>query len=174
MRRNVEIKARLGGEDGPDPGELRARVAALADDGPHLLRQQDTFFRCSRGRLKLRQLGGDRAELIFYQRPDATGPRQSSYVLAPVEEPASLAEALTGALGVRGVVRKQRTLYRIGQTRVHLDEVEGLGTYLELEVVLAPEQSPADGDEIAGDLMRRLGIPAASLVAEAYVDLLAE
>jgi predicted adenylyl cyclase CyaB len=174
MGRNVEIKARIGGEDGPDPGELLARVEALADDGPHVFRQQDTLFRSSRGRLKLRQLGeDDKAELIYYQRPDGLDPQESSYVLAPVGEPATLIEALTGALGVTGIVRKQRTLYRIGQTRVHLDEVEGLGSFLELEVVLASEQSREEGDAIACELMRRLGIPRGSLVAEAYVDLLA-
>ncbi|MEE8522756.1 MAG: class IV adenylate cyclase [Thermoanaerobaculia bacterium] len=173
MGRNVEIKVRVGGESGPDPGELLARVEALADDGPHLLRQQDTFFECARGRLKLRQLGdGGEAQLIHYQRSDGVEPRESRYVLAPVGDPASLAAALTGALGMKGIVRKQRTLYRIGQTRVHFDEVEGLGSYLELEVVLGPEQSQDEGLEIVRELMRRLGIPRQSLVAEAYVDLL--
>lgn len=173
MGRNVEIKARVGGDGGPEPGELLARVEALADDGPHVLRQQDTFFGCAHGRLKLRQLeGGRQAELIYYQRADGREPQESTYVLAPVGEPESLMAALTGALGVKGTVRKRRTLYRIGRTRVHLDEVEGLGSFLELEVVLAPEQSREEGFEIAGELMRRLGIPRQSLVAEAYVDLL--
>ncbi len=173
MGRNVEIKARVGGGTGPDPADLLARVESLADEGPRVLRQQDTFFSSANGRLKLRQFGdGEEAELIFYQRPDGLDPRESHYVLAPVSQPAALAEALTWALGVLGIVRKQRTLFLIGQTRVHLDEVYGLGSFLELEVVLTPEQSQEDGEEIARQLMRQLGIPRDSLVAEAYVDLL--
>ena len=76
------------------------------------------------------------------------------------------------ALGVRGVVRKKRTLYLVGQTRVHLDEVEGLGDFMELEVVLHPGQSDAEGQVIARDLMTRLGVAEKDLLEGAYMDLL--
>jgi predicted adenylyl cyclase CyaB len=77
------------------------------------------------------------------------------------------------ALGTSSVVRKVRTLYLHGQTRIHLDEVEGLGDFVELEVVLQEGQSEADGQAIARRLMRRLGIQPADLVEGAYMDLLA-
>jgi predicted adenylyl cyclase CyaB len=87
-------------------------------------------------------------------------------------EPSAIKAALTAALGVRGVIRKRRTLYLVGQTRVHLDEVEGLGEFMELEVVLRPEQSNAEGQDIAQDLMTRLGVRKEDLVEGAYMDIL--
>lgn len=166
MGRNVEIKARVA-----DPEELARRVAAVADEGPAVLRQVDTFFHCPTGRLKLRKFADGSAELIFYRRPDTEDPAESRYVRSPIRDPASLEAALAGALGVRGEVRKTRHLYRSGQTRIHLDRVEGLGHFVELEVVLEDGQGKAFGLEVARDLMERLGIPPEALVAGAYVDL---
>jgi adenylate cyclase class IV len=86
------------------------------------LEQEDTFFVCPRGRLKLRQFAGcPQAELIYYERPESSGPRESRYIVHPTADPEGLREVLSAALGVRGVVRKRRTVYLIGQTRVHLD-----------------------------------------------------
>jgi adenylate cyclase class IV len=172
MARNVEIKARVA-----DPSALRARAAALADGGPVEIAQDDTFFPCPNGRLKLRAFGpGDAAgpgELIFYQRADRAGPKTSVYRRTPTADPEGLREALTQAWGAVGRVRKQRTLYRVGRTRVHLDRVEGLGDFVELEVVLADGEAPAAGEAEAQALMARLGIDAAALVEGAYLDLLA-
>jgi adenylate cyclase len=167
MPRNIEIKARVTDRD-----ELERRVRALADQGPIDLVQDDTFFPCPRGRLKLRELAPDRGELIFYERPDETGPKLSDYLLAPTDSPTTLRDALSRALGVCGRVRKTRRLYLAGATRLHLDEVEGLGAFLELEVVLAPDQSAAAGEAIAADLLARLDIAPADLVRGAYLDLL--
>jgi predicted adenylyl cyclase CyaB len=83
-----------------------------------------------------------------------------------------LREVLSAALGERGTVRKERALYLLGQTRVHLDEVQGLGPYVELEVVLEPGQSPEDGTRVARRLMKDLGISEDRLVRTAYIDLL--
>jgi predicted adenylyl cyclase CyaB len=83
-----------------------------------------------------------------------------------------LNEVLSQALGVRGVVRKKRTLYWTGQTRIHLDDVEGLGTFLELEVVLEPGQSTVEGVDMARQIMKRLNIEEDNLVEAAYIDLL--
>lgn len=167
MGRNVEIKARLA-----DRPALVERVEAIADEGPTVLHQEDTFFPSPRGRLKLRRFADGRGELIYYRRPDATDPEESRFVRSPAADPASLAEALGRALGVRGVVRKKRTLYLVGQTRIHLDEVEGLGDFLELEVVLAPGDSKEAGHAVARELMERLEVDEDSLVARAYIDLL--
>jgi predicted adenylyl cyclase CyaB len=165
--RNVEIKARLTQPDG-----VRRRVEALADGPPELLEQEDTFFACPEGRLKLRRFGDGSAELIFYRRDDVAGPRQSDFLKAPIPEPDALEAALGAALGVLGHVRKRRTLYLVGQTRIHLDQVERLGWFLELEVVLGDDQTVADGEAIAHDLMAALGITEADLVDVAYVDLI--
>ncbi len=167
MPANVEIKARVR-----DPASLHARAAALADGPPEVIHQTDTFFRTSKGRLKLREFGDGRGELIAYARPDVSGPKVSDYRIAKTDEPTSLRETLAAALGVAGVVRKRRTLYLVGQTRVHVDRVEGLGDFMELEVVLREGQSPEEGDAIARELMCELGVTQADLVEGAYVDLL--
>lgn len=165
--RNVEIKARLASVESLEP-----RVAALADRGPELIRQDDTFFRCAEGRLKLRDFGDGRAELIAYERADTAGPKLSDYHITPSADPAGLRETLARSLGVIGRVRKHRTLYLAGMTRIHLDRVETLGHFLELEVVLADSQSVADGEAVARSLLDRLGIGTDALIEGAYLDLL--
>ena len=167
MPRNVEIKALVR-----DPQSLSRAVASIADGAPTLLLQDDTFFDSPRGRLKLRVFADGSAELISYLRSDVGGPRESRFAKAPVSDPAALAAVLDDALGTAGTVRKRRLLYRRGRTRIHLDEVEGLGSFLELEVELADGEAVADGESVARELMTRLGIAEDDLVATAYVDLL--
>ena len=167
MARNVEIKARIDSVE-----SLATKVAPLADAGPTAIAQDDTFFDCAQGRLKLRVFADGQGELIAYERGDTNGPKLSDYVRAPVAEPAALREALTRACGQRGRVVKQRTLYLIGATRVHLDVVEGLGHFMELEVVLREEQTASEGDAIAQHLLTTLGIQTDQLLSQAYIDLL--
>jgi len=111
-------------------------------------------------------------ELIFYRRPDADGPKVSFYVLSPTASPDTLREALTLANGQEGRVVKHRTLFLVGRTRVHLDRVQGLGDFMELEVVLADDETPEAGVREAHELMARLRVPAEALVTGAYHDLL--
>ena len=120
MDRNVEIKARIASVDA-----MRPVAAAIADTGPTPIAQDDTFFACTAGRLKLRDFGDGRGELIFYTRPDETGPKTSSCVRTPTTDPAGLRDALGRAYGAVGRVRKARTLFLAGRTRIHLDRVEG-------------------------------------------------
>ena len=167
MARNVEIKARLASLEA-----TRALAQALADHGPEAIMQDDTFFTCANGRLKLRAFGDGRGELIAYQRADAAGPTTSDYLIAPVADPDTLRATLTRALGEAGRVLKQRTLFLIGRTRVHLDRVEGLGDFLELEVVLRDGESEAQGEAEAHALLAHLKVDASQLVSGAYVDLL--
>jgi predicted adenylyl cyclase CyaB len=164
---NIEIKARV-----IDLGTIRALVEPLADRPVEVLDQEDIFFAAQSGRLKLRILDKSQAELIYYHREDAAGPKPSHYLIAPTTDPEALKAILTSVLQVVGVVRKRRWLYLVGQTRVHLDEVEGLGEFVELEVVLRPDQPEAEGIIIAKDLMARLGITEQQLVEAAYIDLL--
>ncbi|EMP29392.1 hypothetical protein UY3_13500 [Chelonia mydas] len=116
--------------------------------------------------------GDGQGQLIFYERPDSEGPKLSHYSISPTADPAGLVAVLSEALGVQGVVKKERRLYMVGQTRVHLDRVEGLGDFLELEVVLSEQQSPEDGERVARRLMEELGVQEEDLVAGAYLDLL--
>ena len=168
MPANVEIKARI-----PSVDALLPLAMALGDDEhPQLIHQDDTFFAVPHGRLKLRVFGDGSGELIAYQRSDAEGPKLSDYVISPATEPESLREALARACGLLGRVRKHRLLVLVGATRIHLDRVEGLGEFLEIEVVLQPGQSEADGEAEARALMDRLGVPAGALVSGAYLDLL--
>ena len=169
MARNIEIKARIA-----SVAALTERAAALADGGPTEILQDDTFFNCPSGRLKLRTFANNTGELIFYRRSDEHGPKQSYYVRTPTTAPDSLRETLTLAYGTVGRVRKRRTLYLAGRTRIHLDVVEHLGDFLELEVVLREDESPDTGIHEAGDFMRRLGVQPSQLIDRAYVDLLAE
>ena len=169
MARNIEIKAHVA-----DLTALTARAAAIADEGPMEIRQDDTFFTCERGRLKLRAFSAGEGELIFYRRTDQPGPKQSFYIRTPTAAPDSLREALTLAYGQVGRVRKRRILFMTGRTRIHLDEVEGLGNFLELEVVLRDDEPLESGVREAEELMARLQVQPSQLIDRAYVDLLAE
>lgn len=112
--------------------------------------------------------------MIYYDRPDTEGPKLSSYEKAHInsESVPNLAKVLEKALGSTGVVKKVRHLYMVGQTRVHIDSVDGLGDFMELEVVLRPEQTPEEGEKIALDLMEKLGVGKGDLMSGAYTDLL--
>lgn len=169
MPRNIEIKAHVA-----RPAALESITSSLADSGPELIRQDDTFFHCPNGRLKLRDFGNGQGELIYYQRADASGPKSSFYRITPTDQPDTLRQTLLAALGELGRVRKLRRLYLIGRTRVHIDQVEGLGNFMELEVVLRDDETEADGVLVAEKLIRQLGIDSSDLVERAYVDLLAE
>ena len=167
MARNVEVKARIESVEALLPLAL-----ACTDGPPEAIAQDDTFFVCANGRLKLRVFADGRGELIAYARPDATGPTTSDYTITPVADPDALRATLARALGSGGRVVKQRLLLRAGRTRVHLDRVEGLGDFLELEVVLYDGENAVDGMAVAQGLLRSLEVDAAQLVAGAYVDLL--
>jgi len=167
MARNVEIKARVR-----DYQHTVQRARELASSEPVIIPQEDVFFPCPSGRLKLRILGPEHGELIFYQRPDHEGPKTSHYSLAPTSDPTGLRHVLAAAYGEKAVVRKTRHLFLVGRTRIHLDRVEGLGDFLELEVVLAEEDSIEGGEAEAHRLMEPLGVLSEDLVPDAYVDLL--
>lgn len=167
MARNIEVKARIDSVE-----SLLPRAVAVAGGVPQRIDQDDTFFPVPMGRLKLRQFEDGSAELIHYHRADSVDAKASDYVRVPVPDPAALREALSRGLGVLGRVRKRRLLLLTGATRIHLDRVEGLGDFMELEVVLAEDQSDAEGQRIAEALMGELGLADAERVAGAYMDLL--
>jgi predicted adenylyl cyclase CyaB len=168
MPSNIEIKAILNDRAGAE-----ATAARICDSGPETIQQEDYFFVSHGARLKLRIFAPDRGELIRYERADTTDARRSRYLIARTPDPEALLEILTATLGRAGVVKKTRVLYLVGQTRIHIDQVEGLGDFLELEVVLRPGQSDVEGKAIAAALLAEFGIGKEQLIGEAYVDLLA-
>lgn len=129
MPTNLELKARY-------PSHQKAHACAVACGAARggLLIQQDMYFRVPRGRLKLREAEGETAELIYYERSEETTERWSRFTREPVAGPAAIAHVLTEAFGVLAIVRKRRELYIFRDARIHIDDVEGLGTFVEFEV----------------------------------------
>ena len=169
MGRNIEIKARCDNLE-----TVAAKARELASAGPLHATQEDTFSRVFKGRLKLRISPPAKGEFIYYFRADTTGPAQSRYFRVAVPRAELVKRVCSAVLGVKGVVRKHRTIYLVGNTRVHLDEVEGLGSFVEIEVVLPDGGATGDGVATAEKLMEELSIGDADLVPSAYLDLLNE
>ena len=167
MARNVEIKARIDNLD-----TIVGRAATIADQGPFEIQQDDTFFTCANGRLKLREFSPDHGELIFYRRDDKLWPKESFYVRAITSDPTALRDCLTLAHGQVGRVHKHRTLFLVGRTRLHLDRVAQLGAFLEIEAVLHDGESIESGIREADALMKRLGVEPSQLVEATYIDLM--
>jgi len=167
VARNIEIKARIG-----DLDAVRARALSVASGASEHLEQRDTFFVVPDGRLKVREFADGSGELIAYHRRDDSGPKESRYTRCRVERARDLVEALAMVLAVRGVVAKRREVFMVDRTRVHLDQVERLGSFVELEVVLAGEEDAGIGERVARELLDALAIPPSALVAGAYIDLL--
>ncbi|XP_046648012.1 uncharacterized protein LOC124338028 isoform X1 [Daphnia pulicaria] len=165
--RNIEIKARIN-----DVKAIVNKVAQLCKTEAEVIDQTDTFFKTENGRLKLREFKNGTGELIYYERPDTDGPKLSNYSKSMVTDPTSLKAVLQMALGTNGIVKKTRMLSHFNQTRIHIDEVVGLGNFLELEVVLQDSQTPADGITTAQLLLEILGIPASDLLSGSYLDFL--
>ena len=170
-RVNVELKARDG-----DPRRTLSRCLALGAEDRGFLDQRDTYFVARRGRLKFREQAQAGSELIAYGRRDEFDPTESTYVLAPVAEPGAMAEALDYALGPPTVVvSKRRHLLIWEGVRIHLDDVEELGSFIEFEAVLespAGAEATATAHEKLARLRQELEISDDALVDGGYSDLL--
>lgn len=164
--RNVEIKARVS--DFVESGRTAFEIAGGA---PQVLNQVDTYFNVSRGRFKLRE-DEDGCEIIYYERPDSKGPKRCDYNRFPVESPEGLKRILTSALGVRAVVRKQRLVYIHDNVRIHLDTVDGLGHFLELEAVAQEDTSMSGCGARVKDLLSKFKVRKSDLLEGSYCDLL--
>ena len=166
-KRLVELKARID-----DIDETRRKVLGLG--GRHLatVRQVDTYFRNVAGRLKLRVSDG-RAKLIYYLRPDVPGIKGSDVRIAELASWRELERALSETLGVYSRVRKTRELYSLMGVEVHLDTVDGLGSFLEFELEVA-EGEEEDGRRLLEELALKLGIKKEQFIAVSYSDMVAE
>jgi homotetrameric cytidine deaminase len=163
---NIELKAR-----DINPEATLARCQALGAEDQGFIKQRDTYFTARTGRLKLREQGDGEHELIAYRRPDDAAATESTYVRAPVTAPRELAEALDAGLGTVDVVLKRRRLLVWEGVRIHLDEVVGLGSFIEFEAVLPDAGSPGEAEEQIARLRSELSITDEMLVPVGYVDL---
>lgn len=163
-RRLLELKARL-----PRPSQARRWAEAHAEPRG-VFHQVDTYFPTPAGRLKLREVG-EEGRLIFYRREDVPSDKRSEVDLLRVDRPAALRDLLAGALGVAAVVEKRRAIYRWGEVQLHLDEVVGLGSFLEFERVLASPEDEAAAHAEFLKLREALGVREEDLVAGSYSDL---
>lgn len=169
--RNIEIKLKID-----DAAAAREAIAQVADGPARRLEQVDTYFEAGPDALlKLRREATPNGEtttsLIAYRRCLATEPRPSDIRLVRIEDGDGLHAALAHAMPVAAVVRKARELSFSGQTRIHLDEVAGLGSFVELEVVLRDDQTEDNGRRIAVDLLEWLGLTGAKTQTASYRDL---
>ncbi|MGH9426742.1 MAG: class IV adenylate cyclase [Terriglobia bacterium] len=126
---NVEIKARCH-----NPQTIRDILRAHSADFRGTDQQIDTYFKVNHGRLKLRE-GNIENALIYYEREDQEGPKPSSVTLVPATPGSPLKTLLSQALGILMVVEKHRDIYFIDKVKFHLDAVEGLGTFVEIEAI---------------------------------------
>lgn len=168
MPRNVEFKVRVD-----DLAPVRERLLRL---GPRFAgedRQRDTYFRVPNGRLKLRE-GTVETALIHYERADVAGVKRSDVMLyAPSDAPA-LRETLAAALGVDAVVDKTRAIYFVGHVKIHLDRVDGLGTFVEVEAIGTDGSRDDEALRADAEAMRAaLGLQDAPFEAQSYRELVA-
>lgn len=166
---NVEIKAFCRHPE---------QVRSVLQEAGAVLRgtdeQTDVYFHVPRGRLKLRQ-GTIEKALIFYERPDQAGPKKSEVLLYPAAEGERLRKVLAKALGVRAVVRKTREIYFLENIKFHLDRVEGLGQFVEIEVM--DQTGTADCAAMRRQcegFMSRFGIEPEDLLKRSYSDMMLE
>ncbi len=168
-RRLLELKARLA--DLVQAEAWCTRHATFVSDA----RQEDTYLCVGKGRLKLRAVEGrDEGTLIYYQREDRPDPKRSRVSLLPVADVTGLLALLREALGLLVVVRKRRLIFRWGEVQVHLDEVEGLGTFLEFERMIDSHEEVGRAEAEFAELRSSLRISEEDLVAGSYSDMVLE
>lgn len=149
-----------------------AVCASLGAEARGLLVQRDTYFEVPSGRLKLREESHAAPHLISYQRSDESNQRESCYRIIEVEQAEELIAALGGNLGVKAVVEKKRRLFLWQEVRIHLDLVEALGSFIELEAVAPPGSDLSRERQKIEALRGEFALADVDLVASSYSDLI--
>ena len=134
-------------------------------------RQKDTYFKALSGRLKLREIGPDEGQVVYYERSDVAGPKRSDYEVASTSDPLSMRIVLKNIFGISVEVKKTRQVWLWENVRIHLDNVKDLGHFVELEA-LTEEQGIGESQSRIETLMRALEISNDDLVKGSYGDLL--
>jgi len=165
--KNIEIKARTDRAN-----QIRSILMEQNADSRGIDHQIDTYFRIPEGRMKLRQ-GDIENCLVYYERPNQAGPKRSDVFLAFPEDTDGVRDVLSKALGVLCVVRKHREILFIGNTKFHLDEVDELGSFVEIEVIDHDDGLPVNELEATCQrYMTALGIRTGDLITDSYSDML--
>ena len=167
MGKNIEIKARC-----PNPivFEEKLKLLSTSFEGEDV--QVDTFYMVPNGRLKLRESKLYGNLLIPYLRADKKGPTQADYSLVNIEDAEKVKSLLVSILGVKGVVRKKRRIYLYENVRIHVDKVDQLGSFLELEAVVSENDSENANREKVEFLLDHFEIKRNDLIEKAYIDLI--
>jgi len=165
--KNLEIKAKIS-----NIARYRILCKKIGARYVWTQRQVDTYFRVPQGRLKLREAGNQGSELIYYRRQEKTNTRWSDYDIMPISDPVALKRLLTKAYGVKIIVDKKRSLYQYKNARIHLDQVKGLGSFLEIEVVV--KKNTIQAQTLMKLLLLKLNLPQKSFVKKSYSDLLSK
>lgn len=163
--RNLELKAQ---DPAPDASLQACRELGAVDCG--LLWQRDTYFNTPQGRLKLREQRPGRSQLIHYERAEQAEQRESRYRILEVGDVDTIRDFLTESLGARTTITKRRRLFLWRSVRIHLDDVEEQGCFIELEAVAQPDSDLSTEHALIGELRVRLSIADADLLAESYAD----
>lgn len=167
MAANIEFKAKVDNYD-----YIYDSVAQLTKDIPTILLQKDVFYNIRFGRLKLRSICDTDHELIFYLRPNKKGPKQSKYIRIHISNQSLVNTILSKLFGQLVVVNKKRDLFLLDNIRFHLDTVEGLGNFIEIEYVLSPTESRRTALDTVNSFIRKLNIQSNSLINNSYAELL--
>jgi len=164
----VELKAKVD-----DIDLFRKKLIRLKARHVGTFRQTDVYFEVPEGRLKLREMEGyNEAELVYYERENIAGPKRSDVFILKVPKPDLFKALLRKALKVRSTVEKTREIYRYQGTRIHLDRVEGLGSFVEFEKETAADpESMKKNEQKLKALMEKLQISPESLMEFSYGDL---
>lgn len=164
---NVEIKARCD-----NPGLIRNYLKQNKADFRGIDEQVDTYFSVSNGRLKLRE-GNIENNLIYYQRENQSGPKQSHFDLVKIPDAAGLKAVLAKSIGIKVVVKKIREIYFIDNVKFHLDEVPGLGSFAEIEASnIHADLSREQLQEQCDFYIKEFGIKPDDLLQFSYSDML--
>jgi predicted adenylyl cyclase CyaB len=167
-RQNIEVKARY-----PDLNRAREICKFIGAEFLGVLNQVDTYFRSTDGtRLKLREINNEFAELIQYNRPNDAVARSSLYTIEPVTDPRRTIDRLARLHGVLCVVRKRRELYGWNNVRIHLDEVEDLGSFIEFEGVVWSDADEHVSRHRVDRLVTEFAINPSDQIGVSYSDLL--
>ena len=163
---NVEIKAKCRDHDG-----ARKILEEKNADFKGIDHQIDTYFKVANGRLKLRE-GNIENHLVYYERENQEGPKQSNVILFENNPGSPLKLILEKSLGVLAIVDKKREIYFIDNVKFHLDFVEGLGTFLEIEAIDRECSIGKDRlNEQCAESMKLLGVADTDLISDSYSDL---
>lgn len=165
---NIEIKAKCFHPEKVEAFLVSAKAIFKGTDN-----QKDTYFHVPGGRLKLRQ-GNIENNLIFYRRNNQKGPKQSDFQLVPVPNPAAMNSLLEEALGIKVIVEKKRKIFFLDNIKIHLDEVPGLGSFVEIEAgnLSNPALSVAALQQQCASLMQHFEIQEQDLIDNSYSDML--